>query len=82
MERESIPGIVPDPEEPRVKEKPLAVEPVKQNQAQKKYAPFTEADAAKINLNDLKRDIIYQLKIEQDYGREVLVELLEKAKQQ
>ena len=82
MERESIPGIVPDPEEPRVKEKPLAAEPVKQNQAQKKYAPFTEADAAKINLNDLKRDIIYQLKIEQDYGREVLVELLEKAKQQ
>lgn len=82
MERESIPGIVPDPEEPRVEEKPVAAEPVKQNQTQKKYAPFTEADASKINLQDLKKDIIYQLKIEEDYGHEVLVELLERANQE
>lgn len=48
----------------------------------KHYKPFTEADAAKINLQKLWTSVHYQLDISQTYGTDVLTKLLEKARHQ
>ena len=62
----------PEPQSP----KPSAKKP------EKHYKPFTEEDARRIDLQKLLTDVRYQLNIMENFGSEILSELLETARQQ
>lgn len=49
---------------------------------EKNYKPFTEEDARRIDLQKLLTDVRYQLNIMENFGSEILSELLETARQQ
>ena len=50
--------------------------------SEKYYRPFTEAEAAKVDLHELQTNIRYQLDIALTFGEDVLTALLEKSSQQ
>lgn len=72
--------------------RPAAKQPIMQNvpepepaatpktTPEKHYKPFTDTDAAKVNLQELLTNIRYQLDIATIYGNDVLSALLSEAK--
>ncbi len=55
---------------------------VPDDKPEKRYQPFTEADARRIDLPELLTNLRYQMDISETFGMEVLGILLEKARQQ
>lgn len=51
-----------------------------QKKPERKFKPFTESDAKKIDMARLPKDIKYQMDIIEVYGRDVLASLLDKAR--
>jgi len=49
---------------------------------EKHYKPFTESDAAKVDLQKLLTDVRYQLSIMENFGSDILSDLLETARHQ
>ncbi|MCI9369734.1 MAG: helix-turn-helix domain-containing protein [Lachnospiraceae bacterium] len=53
-----------------------------QKKPERKFKPFTESDAKKIDMARLPKDIKYQMDIIEVYGRDVLASLLDKARKE
>ncbi len=69
-------------------EESLALEPknetshISQTKPERKFKPFTESDADKVDIARLPKDIRYQMDIIEVYGRDVLASLLDKARKE
>lgn len=79
MERENISPIVEQPT--HLTQKPEQTTLLEEKQ-KKHYKPFTAEDAKKINLLELLKNVRYQFDIALTFGENVLIMLLEKARQQ
>ena len=73
----------PASEQPATHKNPVS-EPAatSKTKPEKHYEPFTAADAAKVDLQELKANIRYQLDIALKFGENILAGLMEKARQE